>query len=527
MLIESLHPYVQVIQSGHSLKQLSDDLNSSPTSYTDLNTADTKEKAFFGALKATSKDFDNVAAAADLAMQFRELKSDTTFGDNIKKASKIPSESLASLQSIRTAMESFKTSSTDKTKMLPQLKGLQTFSKPLGDSVAVISKMQKILDKKNALIKFVANGHIVDTMAETTTDTAIKETVRRTWVEFEEVSQKCMTLFGEVKKRKDGVVKPDDDKLESYGPIIEGLGGLTDVYLHGSDRMIAIQALFSISDDKQKTQLNVLKTSLAELIPLDMTFARHTSSLPGMSGVLTGIAGIFESVGPKPTVKPVIVATQTASPRRGHQTSKQHMGTKVQTVTENDKTVEEALIGCGCAIGGFIVGVASLYLYNAYKVKPNPRKRKSEDIPDRKILKARRKIPNTATTATPSSNITSTGTPAAGGTTSTPSPIINDTGTPAAGGTTTTPNFTGKKTSSELRPTAPSARSPSMQKALKEKKKRRPKKEESNVAIQPTQASEVSEYRPKRKVKVMKTEYYDQQEDDDTLECVKEIENEE
>ncbi|CAL2042733.1 unnamed protein product [Caenorhabditis brenneri] len=442
-LLEALRPYLQVIKDGGTLKDLTDNLLKNPNKYANINKDDATTKTFFKALKATSKDFDELAAVADLAMKFRELKSDTTFGKNIKEASKIASESSTPIKSIRTAMENIKTSSTDKTKMLPQLKGLQTFSKPLGDSVAVIVKMRKILDKKNALIKFVTNGHVIDTMADTTTDSAIKDTVRKTWVGFEEISQKCMSLFGEVKKRKDGVVKPNDDKLESYGSIIEGLGGLTDVDLHGNDRMIAIQALLPIADSKQKTQLTDLQNSLTELLPLDMTFARHTSSLPGMSGVLTGIAGVFGSVGPKPTVKPVPIAAQTASPRRGNQAGGLRMST-VETTTEKDNgiTTRDLIVGGGSSFVTCILTVAAvLGIQKLQKWRKQVAKVKKEKKNSTETAKESGSQSVTVTASSSNTNGTSTPAQSTGGSAA-PSPGPTGTGT-----TTTNTPGTGMTTS--------------------------------------------------------------------------------
>ncbi|EGT51329.1 hypothetical protein CAEBREN_12886 [Caenorhabditis brenneri] len=311
-ILEIMKPHVELIQKGEKLQDISGYLNKRQTDYTEIKTAgsSTSCQAFLNALKNHKGDnLSKVAATANLAIRMRELKTDKDFSTNIGIASTIVSGSVDSIQSIQTAMGDIKTSAYN-TQMFSQLKDLQKFSKPLGDSSAVINKIQKVLEKEKQLMNFVNNGNHLSQLKKSSKIPFTDENrniFEKNWASFSQDSQKCTILLREVKKRRDGVVKPSDDKLESYGSIIEGLDGLPDVVVDVNSLMIAIDASSqSVTRQDINSKLINLKKSLTELGSLDLIFTRQSSSLKGMSQTLAGINDVFLSTTPA-TMEPIYV----------------------------------------------------------------------------------------------------------------------------------------------------------------------------------------------------------------------------
>ncbi|EGT51314.1 hypothetical protein CAEBREN_01393 [Caenorhabditis brenneri] len=310
-LLQAIQPAVEVLQKGEKVNKLAELLVKQPKSYTGIKTdvPSTSCQAFFNAIKNhQGDDLEKVGTAAELSILIRELKTDTDFSTHIGTASTIVSGSVDSIQSIRTAVGDIKKSSADNTQTFSQLKDLQKFSKPLGDTSAVIDKIQKVLEKEKQLKNFVNNGEIVMQLAgsqKIMISGEIKELAKKLWYGFYDVSIKSKILLDEVKRKEVGVKEPSDDKLESYGPIIGSLDGLGDVTLNVDKRIMAIGKLLpSITDQDTELKLKTLKQSLTELGSLDLTFARQSSSLKGMPQVLAGINDVFLGTKPTSTVDP-------------------------------------------------------------------------------------------------------------------------------------------------------------------------------------------------------------------------------
>ncbi|EGT36806.1 hypothetical protein CAEBREN_11331 [Caenorhabditis brenneri] len=313
-LLDSLKPHVTGLKIGGKVNTIAKEIVTNSQKFTQINQDATviSYTTYFNNLKNMKQDLSGAASVAELATRLRDLKS-PDFSKDVTDASTTVVSSVDSIKALRTEMESIKSSPSDKTNMLTQLKDLQKFSKPLGDSATVIAKVQKTLELKSELLNFIQKGHVVDKAGTITDSAATLKTIRENWLHFNDVSVKINKILNAAQNWKDNLVKPDDDKFESYGPILEKLVGLEDVDLDVKSRIFAVQTLIGKATDPAfkdaKTQLDSLQTSLVALAPLDLTFAQY--SVAGMTDVLTGISKAFGGTAPTSTMRPVTKPVST------------------------------------------------------------------------------------------------------------------------------------------------------------------------------------------------------------------------
>ncbi|KAF1760327.1 hypothetical protein GCK72_008576 [Caenorhabditis remanei] len=115
---------------------------------------------FFNHLKDIKEDSSGLSAAAQLAIDFRDLQTIASFETDIATASSAIPGSTNLIATIKSKIDKVRSSETGK--KLIKLKELAKYSKPLGDSSESLSRVQKALERKKELLDFVENGNVVE-----------------------------------------------------------------------------------------------------------------------------------------------------------------------------------------------------------------------------------------------------------------------------------------------------------------------------------------------------------------------------
>ncbi|KAF1760955.1 hypothetical protein GCK72_009208 [Caenorhabditis remanei] len=290
--LESSKTHLLLLKNGEKVKDVVGRIMQQSSFYASVSTHPKiiEYKEFFDFLKTLNEDFTSLSAATQFVIDLRNLKDEQSFETDITTASSAVSGSSKHISTIRSKIEEITKSETGK--KLVEFKELVKFSKPLGDSSEALSRVQKVLEKKKALLDFVENGHLVEEAVELIPAPMDQFEVRKDWAGFDELSSKILDQLDKIQKWIDGLVKSED--LDSYGSTLEKLSGLGDVDLEMNRRLAAVDFLQQqiIRFNLQSPKIVKFKETISPLESLNLEFSKFDASLSTMSSTLTGLKNV-------------------------------------------------------------------------------------------------------------------------------------------------------------------------------------------------------------------------------------------
>ncbi|KAF1760438.1 hypothetical protein GCK72_008687 [Caenorhabditis remanei] len=254
--------------------------------------------------KSRSQDMPVDSYTPEDVYQFN-LQTVTSFETDIATAASAIAGSTALIATIRSKIDQIKSSETGK--KLIEFKEFAKYSKPIGDSSEVLSRIQKVLERKKELLDFVEKGNVVEEAVEQLPVPSQQFEVRKDWAGFDELGSQILKQLGKIQKWIDGLVKSEE--LESYGSALEKLVGLGDVELAMDRKFIALDSLIAFlkltSFTGQTDKVVKFKTMITPLESLNLHFSKFDSSLSTMSSTVAGL----QTSGGTSAVKNTTIAT--------------------------------------------------------------------------------------------------------------------------------------------------------------------------------------------------------------------------
>ncbi|EFO88330.1 hypothetical protein CRE_12233 [Caenorhabditis remanei] len=287
-----LKPHLQALNHGQKVNAMAIEIMTKSDFYGGIpkNSVATDHEKFFNCLKDIKEDSAGFSAPAQLALDIRQLKNSPTFETDITTASFAVSGSSKHISTIRSKIEEITKLETGK--KLVGLKELVKFSKPLGDSSEALSRVQKVLERKKALLDFVEKGHVVEEAVELLPAAWQQFEVRKGWAGFDELSSQILNQLDKMQKWIDGL--GTSEELDSYGSALEKLSGLGDVDLEMNRRLAAVDFLQQqiIRFNLQSPEIVKFKETISPLESLNLEFSKFDASLSTMSSTLTGLKNV-------------------------------------------------------------------------------------------------------------------------------------------------------------------------------------------------------------------------------------------
>uniref|UniRef100_A0A1I7UPF1 WSN domain-containing protein n=1 Tax=Caenorhabditis tropicalis TaxID=1561998 RepID=A0A1I7UPF1_9PELO len=290
---------IDEVKAVPKVEELGDQLSQGAQFVTGFQSTFADFIAYFDSLNGFTSLSKEAITAVKVAIQISDIQNDNEFTNNIDSISSSITASIDLLTEVNSTIETIKAKTANKN--LVQLKDLSKHSKSLCDASSIIDMMQKLLDKSSALSDIAKNGYFVDDNVGKTTP-GVKNKIGENWQDFYELRHKIFQLLPEARAKRNEVVKPKTENLEDYGPILEQFSGLENVDLDVEHRIVAVDALYPKVAQTDQPPLESLKASLEQVADLDLSFSKY--SISGISKSLTSIQKVFLSTIPTVTVMP-------------------------------------------------------------------------------------------------------------------------------------------------------------------------------------------------------------------------------